>query len=132
MMWRVYFIFGDLVACCLTGAASAWFVQTVVPADWAAVFGMAIGMVLGGIAGIIGGFAFTPLFGAMEVMLPVSLSAMTAGMGAGMAQTMTDNPAGISWSDALLGGVSIGLACLIFTYILQAITNGNAPVRKVK
>ena len=128
-MWRVYFIIGDLLACTLTGAAAAWMTQAVVPADWFVVLGMLAGMVLGALAGTIGGFVFAPLFGGMEVMLPVSLSAMVAGMGAGMAHTMARNIGGIGWSEAVLGGVLAGLACLAFTYLLQARVRGDVNIR---
>ncbi len=135
-MWRAYFIIGDLLACTLTGAAAAWLVQAVVPADWFVALGMLAGMALGMLAGAIGGFLFTPLFGAMEVMLPAALSAMVAGMGAGMAQTMAQTTArgsdGIGWSDATLGGALAGLACLTFTYFLQARLRGEVKTREGK
>lgn len=135
-MWRVYFIMGDLLACTLTGAAAAWATQAVVPADWFVALGMLAGMVLGTLAGMIGGFVFAPLFGGMEVMLPVSLSSMVAGMGAGMAQTMPGamarNIGGIGWPEAVLGGALAGLACLAFTYLLQARVRGEVNIREVK
>ena len=135
-MWRVYFIMGDLLACILTGAATAWMTQAVIPADWFMVLGMLAGMVLGALAGTIGGFVFAPLFGGMEVMLPVALSAMVAGMGAGMAQTMPGamdrSIDGISWSEGMLGGALAGLACLAFTYLLQARVRGEVNIREVK
>jgi len=129
MVWRVYFIIGDLLACTLTGAVAAWLAQAVVPADWFMALGMLIGMMLGMLAGVIGGFLFTPLFGAMEVMLPTSLSGMVAGMGAGMAQTMSID--GIIWSEALLGGALAGLVCLAYTYLLQAKLHGEVKRREL-
>lgn len=135
-MWRAYFMVGDLLACALTGAAAAVLVQAAVPADWFVAFGMLAGMALGMLAGAFGGFLFTPLFGAMEVMLPASLSAMVAGMGAGMAQTMAQDASrvmdGIGWSEAALGGAVAGLACLAFTYLLQARLRGEAKIGEVK
>ncbi len=130
MMWRTYFICGDLLACSLAGAGTAWLVQALIPSDWPMIFGMALGMVLGMTVGTIASLFFTPLFGAMEVMLPVSLSAMVSGMWAGMAQTGTDRFFGLSDIDALQGGTVAGLACLAFTWLLQAKLRGNANIRR--
>ena len=131
-MWRIYFIVGDLLTVTLTGAAAAWLTQALVPADLFVAFGMLAGMVLGMLAGLTGTFLFTRLFGGLEVMLPAALSAMVAGMGAGMAETMTRRVDGISGSEAALGGVLAGLACLAFVYLLQARLRGDVMDRAVK
>ena len=127
-MWRAYFITGDILACALTGAATAWLTQAVIPGDWFVALGMVAGMVLGLLTGTIGGLLFAPLFGGMEVMLPVSLTAMVAGMGAGMTLSMD----GSNWSEIVLGGALAGLACLAFTYFLQVRVRGEVKLREVK
>ena len=129
IVWRLYFVTGDLLACTLTGAAAAWLAHAMVSADWFVALGILAGTALGMLAGVIGGFLFTPLFGAIEVMLPTSLSAMVAGMGAGMAQTMSID--GIIWSEALLGGALAGLVCLAYTYLLQAKLHGEVKRREL-
>lgn len=125
-MWRAYFMFGDLLACALTGAAAAGLVLLAVPADWSMVLGMAAGMGLGMALGMVGIIVFTPLFGALEVALPVMLSGMAAGMGAGMSLTMGP----MTGLDAVHGGAGTGMAVFAFTYFLQAITRGEVKFRK--
>jgi hypothetical protein len=136
-MWWLYFVVGDLLTCTVAGAAAGWLVQAVVSTDWFLAVGMAAGMGLGMLAGVVGGALFTPLFGALEVMLPAALSGMVAGMGAGMAQTLTQGPGanvygGLGGSEAALGGALAGLACLVFTYLLQALVGGEVRRRAPK
>lgn len=130
MIWRIYFVTGDLLACTLTGAAAAWLTHVLVSPDWFMVLGMLAGMGGGMLAGLIGGILFTPLFGAMEVMLPTSLSAIVAGTGAGIAQTISIG--GIAWSEAVLAGAISGLVCLAYTYFLQAKLHGEVNCRELK
>lgn len=117
---RFYFIVGDILTCCLAGGASAWLVWLVVPGDWHSFAGMVIGMVLGMTAGMLCFFLSSPFFGAMEVMLPAMLAGMMAGMVVGMAVPMT----GIGGIDAIETGGATGLACLAFSYLLQARLSG--------
>ena len=117
---RPYFIFGDLLACIVTGAAAGWVTYAVIPGDWHPLIGMALGMVLGMLVGMVGGLLFAPLFGDMEVSLPASLGGMVAGSANSMLRGMMEfGPGGALWIGALAG-----LACLAFTYVLQARLHG--------
>lgn len=119
---RLYFVFGDLLACAATGAAAGWIAHAVIPGDWNPLIGMALGMLLGFPVGLIGGVLFGPLFGAFEISLPAGLAGMVAGSAAGMLQAMT----GIDSATALWSGALAGLACLAYSYVLQAILRGEA------
>lgn len=118
---RAYFIFGDLLACTVTGAAAGWIAHAVVPGDWFALVGMALGMLSGMLVGVIGGIFFTPLFGAMEISLPAVLTGILAGSVMGMLTGMAE----IGPATALWGGALVGLLCLAFTYFLQARLHGE-------
>lgn len=117
---RGYFIFGDVLACAAAGAAAGWLSWLAVPAGWTGplwvTIGLILGMILGMVAGMIFGILFMPLFGALEIVVPAILSGLLAGMAAGMLQPM----ARIGAAEALSGGAVIGLACLAYTYALQA------------
>ena len=119
---RLYFIFGDILTCTVSGAVGGWLAHTGVPGDLSMFFAMFIGMFLGMLAGMLIGFCLAPLFGAMEIMLPASLAGMVAGMMIGMGQMML-HP---SPEDASIGGALTGLACLLLTYLLQARLRGEA------
>jgi uncharacterized membrane protein YeaQ/YmgE (transglycosylase-associated protein family) len=118
---RLYFIFGDLLACAVTGAAAGWIAHAVIPGDWHPLIGMALGMLLGLPTGLVGGILFAPLFGDFEVSLPASMAAMVAGSVVGMLQGMTQIGAGA----ALWAGALAGLACLAYSYALQARLHGE-------
>ncbi len=118
---RVYFIFGDLLACGVTGAAAAWLVWFAVPAGWIFPAGMALGMAIGMFVGLVVGILFTPLFGDFEVSLPASLSGMVAGMAGGMLPGLTTAGAGT----ALWVGAAVGVVCLAYSYALQARLHGE-------
>lgn len=118
---RVYFLFGDLLACTVTGAAAAWLAQLAVPAGWIFPAGMALGMAIGMFAGALGGILFTPLFGSMEIAMPATLAGMAAGMVGGMLPTVAPGDAGT----ALWVGAAAGLVCLAYTYVLQARLHGE-------
>jgi hypothetical protein len=118
---RPYFIFGDLLACSVTGAAAGWLVYAVIPGSWHPLVGMALGMLLGLPIGLVGGFIFAPLFGDLEATLPANLSAMVAGMATGMLVGMVDIGAGAAGG----GGALAGLACMAYTYALQAWLHGE-------
>ncbi len=121
MEQRAYFIAGDLTACAATGALAGWLAWLAVPAGWAVLLGMVLGMLAGIIAGMIGGVLFSPLFGGFEIMLPASLAGMMAGMILGMAEAVS----GIGALQAAAGGAAVGLACLAYTYFLQARHHGE-------
>jgi hypothetical protein len=121
---RVYFIFGDLLACVVAGALSGWLTQLAVPGDWYVLAGMFVGMAMGMAVGMLTGILLSPFFGAFEVMLPASLSGMLAGMIVGMVYTMGDN----SPADATISGAQLGLVCLVFTYVMQAKLQGEYPL----
>ncbi len=121
MEHRLYFIFGDLLACAVTGAAAGWLAHAVIPGDWHPLIGMALGMLLGLPVGVVGGILLAPLFGDFEVSLPASLAAMVAGSVVGMLQGMAEIGAGT----ALWAGALAGLACLAYSYVLQARLHGE-------
>jgi len=112
---RVYFIFGDVLACLLAGAVSGWLVQFALSGDWYPLVGMIFGMAMGMLVGMLTGILLSPFFGDFEVMLPASFSGMLAGMIVGMVYTLGEN----SPDDAALSGAGLGLVCLAFTYFLQ-------------
>jgi hypothetical protein len=118
---RLYFVFGDLLACAATGAVAGWAAHAVVPGGWYALAGMALGMFIGFLVGLFGGVLFTPFFGSLEIALPAGLAGMVAGSVVGMFGGM----AGIDAAAALWIGALAGLACLAFTYILQAGMQGE-------
>lgn len=122
MEHRLYFIFGDLLACAVTGAAAGWLVYAVIPGGWHPLLGMMLGMLLGLPAGVVGGILFAPLFGDFEVSLPASLAGMVAGSAVGMLQGMAE----IGAATALWVGTLAGLACLAYSYVLQARLHGEA------
>ena len=119
---RLYFIFGDLLACAVTGAAAGWIAHAFIPGDWHPLIGMALGMLLGLPVGVVGGILFAPLFGDFEVSLPANMAAMVAGSVVGMLQGMAEIDAGT----ALWAGALAGLACLAYSYVLQARLHGEA------
>jgi hypothetical protein len=118
---RPYFIFGDLLACTVTGAAAGWITYAVIPGDWHPLIGMALGMVGGMLIGTVGGLLFAPLFGDLEVALPVSLGGMVAGSATSMPRGMD----GFGPDTSLWVGALAGLACLAYTYVLQARLHGE-------
>ncbi|MCK5274038.1 MAG: hypothetical protein KAR37_05280 [Alphaproteobacteria bacterium] len=122
MEHRLYFIFGDLLACAVTGAAAGWLVYVVIPGDWHPLLGMMLGMLLGLPVGLVGGILFAPLFGDFEVSLPASLAGMVAGSAVGMLRGMAE----IGGAKALWVGALAGLACLAYSYVLQARLHGEA------
>lgn len=122
MAWRLYFLFGDLLACITVGAVSGWLTMAVVPDDWYLLAAMGAGMIVGMIVGMFGAILFTPLFGSLEIMLPAALS----GMAAGAALGMIDNMAEIGWTHAVWGGGLVGLLCLFATYVVQINLRGEA------
>ena len=118
---RAYFIFGDVLACAVTGAAAGWLAHAAIPSDWHPVVGMAVGVLLGFLVGVAGGILFTPLFGALEISLPAGLAGMMAGSAVGMLQAGAEiGPGTALWSGAL-----VGLSCLAYSYILQARLHGE-------
>ena len=118
---RLYFIFGDLLACAATGAAAGWIAHAAIPGDWHPLIGMALGMLLGLPVGLVCGILFAPLFGDFEVSLPASLAAMVAGAVVGMMQGMAE----IGPGTALWIGALAGLACLAYCYVQQARLHGE-------
>ncbi len=118
---RAYFIFGDVLACAVTGAAAGWLAHAAIPGDWHPLIAMAAGMLLGFLVGAIGGVVFTPLFGALEISLPAGLAGMMAGSVVGMLQAAAE----IGPETALWSGALTGLACLAYSYILQARMHGE-------
>jgi hypothetical protein len=122
---RVYFLFGDLLACTVTGAAAAWLAWIAVPAGWifpaGMVIGMGTGVVIGMFVGLVGGILFTPIFGSMEISMPATLAGMVAGMAGGMLPALAAGGAGT----ALWVGAAAGLVCLAYTYVLQARLRGE-------
>lgn len=121
MEHRLYFLFGDLLATAVTGAAAAWIVQTAMPSGMFLPLAMLVGMVLGMLVGAAFGTLFGPFFGAFEVALPTALAGMMAGMMAPMLKGMAGGAVAALWTGAITG-----LACLAFTYILQALMRGEA------
>ena len=123
---RGYFVFGDVLASAAAGAAAGWLSWLAIPAGWTApvwvAIGLILGMILGMVTGMVFGILFMPFFGAMEIVVPAMLSGLLAGMATGMLQPMT----GIGAAEALLVGAVIGLACLTYTYALQAQIGGAA------
>jgi len=119
---RPYFIFGDLLACTVTGAAAGWLIYAIIPVGWHLLIGMALGMVLGMLVGTVGGLLFAPLFGDLEVTLPVGL----AGMMAGSATSMLRGSLEFGSGTALWVGALAGLACLAYCYFLQSRLHGEA------
>ena len=117
---RLYFVFGDLLASAVTGAAAGWITFSVIPGGWHPLIGMALAMVLGMLVGTVCGFLFAPLFGDLEIALPVGLGGMVAGMATSMMRGMAEFDGGA----ALWVGALAGLACLAYTYILQARLHG--------
>ena len=120
---RPYFIFGDILACAATGAAAGWLVHALIPGAWFLPLAIVAGMALGMLAGMIGGMLFSPFFGGFEIIMPAALSGMAAGMVVAMLSAM----AGTGPAAALGAGGATGLACLAYTYVLQALKHG--PVR---
>ena len=119
---RLYFVFGDLLASAVTGAAAGWIIYAVIPGGWHALIGMALGMVLGMLVGTVCGLLFAPLFGDLEIALPVGLGGMVAGSAISMLRGMAEFGPGT----ALWAGALAGLACLAYTYVLQARLHGEA------
>ncbi len=118
---RVYFLIGDLLACIVAGAAAGWLARLAVSGDWLVVLGMATGAALGMLAGMVAGLLFAPFFGSIELLLPATLSGMLAGMGVGILHAWAAiGPADAAWTGAL-----VGIACLVFTYLLQARLHGE-------
>ncbi|MBL4888388.1 MAG: hypothetical protein JKX97_00030 [Candidatus Lindowbacteria bacterium] len=116
---RLYFVFGDVLACALAGGGAGLLAFYALPDDWLAVFGMLGGMGLGMIAGMLIGLLLSPFFGAMEVMIPAALAGMVSGMWVGMMHTT------ISLSDAIGTGSGIGVLCLAFTYVRHVRLHGT-------
>lgn len=119
---RIYFVFGDLLACILAGGATGWLVQHLIPGDWFGLIAMLIGMGLGMAIGMLSGLLLAPFFGDLEVMLPASCSGMLAGMIIAMGLTMTP----VMAANAIGVGALAGLFCFAYTYILQARLSGEA------
>jgi hypothetical protein len=117
---RPYFVFGDIAACAVTGAAAAWLSHFAIPHSWFPLLAMAPGMVLGMLVGVVGGALFSPLFGALEVALPTGLAGTVAG---GLVAMMPDagGPVTVLW----IGAVA-GLTCLAIVYLLQSRLHGEA------
>ena len=119
---RLYFVFGDLLASVVTGGAAGWITYVVIPGGWHSLIAMMLAMVLGMLVGTVGGLLFAPLFGDLEVALPVGLGGMVAGSATSMLRGMVEfGPAMALWVGALAG-----LACLAYTYVLQARLHGEA------
>lgn len=118
---RPYFVFGDIAACAVAGAAAAWLTYIAVPGGWFPLLAMMAGMALGMVAGFVAGTLFSPLFGAFEIALPTALSGMLAGGIVGMRPGLVDGPAAALWVGAL-----IGLVCLAFVYLMQSRLRGEA------
>jgi hypothetical protein len=122
MEHRPYFVFGDLIACAITGAAAGWVAYATIPATWNSMIAMMAGMPLGMLVGIVGGILFTPFFGALEIALPTALAGMLAGSATAMLQAIS---AMTPWAAVWTGGLA-GLLCLAVVYALQAAMHGEA------
>jgi hypothetical protein len=118
---RPYFVFGDIAACAVTGAAAGWLSHVAVPHGWFPLFAMVAGMVPGILVGVVGGALFSPLFGALEVALPTGLAGMAAGGLVAMLPDLVGGPATALWAGAL-----VGLICLSLVYLLQSRLHGEA------
>jgi hypothetical protein len=122
MRGRAAYVLGDLLTNgaggALAGLTCAGLVETSWPGPVAMLAGMALGMIV-----VLPLQLLASLFlGAFEVMLPLMLTGMAAGMAVAMAAAMQPLTAlaGIQW------GALIGLACLAFTYLVDAALRGEA------
>ena len=119
-MWA-RFIVGDFLSALAIGAIVGTLCVIGVAPGWSVLLAMALGM----IGGMALGFAWSPLvgiwLGAHEVMIPAMLTGMLAGMVVGMkaANGM------LTTSDGAILGAAIGLASLLFTYLMNAFLRGE-------
>ena len=101
-----FFIIGDLLANGSSGFLAAICCYWLVDASWMMPLAMILSMVVGmAVATIAALLVFMRYFGAMEIMLPSMISGMCAGMIIGMRATI----APLSFIDASLYGLLIGL-----------------------
>lgn len=118
MLPRLYFLIGDIVSTALIGALVAAICIAVLPADWHMAVAMLPGMAIGMIVPIpLCVFILGRYWGAMELMVPCMLGGMLSGMWVSMATTMS----GLSMTKAILIGVAISWAALIFCYVMNAV-----------
>lgn len=108
METRLYFLFGDLLACVLVAVLTASACAAIFPASWPMVLlmpvSMVVGMILGLLIAVMAGLIY--FFGAMEIMVPT----MFTGMVAGMWGAMTGAGPEFSHASLALRGAILGLA----------------------
>ena len=118
METRPYFIFGDAVACLLTGALVGALSALIFGTGWNMILAMFVGMALGMLLALPLTFLlYLRFFGAMEVMVPSMLTGMLAGMVVSMQGAMR----GIEVSEGAINGATLGFASLVGTYVLNGI-----------
>jgi hypothetical protein len=115
------FIVGDFLSVLAIGAIVGALCVIGVAPGWSVLLAMALGM----IGGMALGFAWSPLvgiwLGAHEAMIP----AMLTGMIAGMIVAMRAANGILAASDGAIVGAAIGIACLLFTYAMNAWLGGE-------
>ncbi len=121
METRPYFLLGDLASNVLSGAAVGMLCAALIGESWNHTVAMIVGMVLGMIAILPLQLASNIFFGAFETMLPMMLTGMAVGMVVSMAAADRLVP----WQEAAVQGGVIGLAVLMFTYLLNALLHGE-------
>lgn len=115
------FIVGDFLSVLAIGAIVGALCVVGVAPGWSVLPTMAVGMV----GGMALGFAWSPLvcicLGAHEAMIP----AMLTGMVTGMIVAMRAANGILAASDGAFLGAAIGIACLLFTYAMNAWLRGE-------
>ena len=118
METRPYFIFGDFVACLVTGAVVGAACAAIFGPGWNMILAMFVGMALGmALALPLNFLAFLALFGAMEVMVPTMLTGMVAGMAVAMQASMRE----ATVLEGAYAGATLGFVTLIGTYVLNGL-----------
>ena len=123
METRLYFLFGDLLACVLVAVLTASACAAIFPASWPMVLlmpvSMVVGMILGLLIAVMAGLIY--FFGAMEIMVPTMFTGMVAGMWGAMVGAGPE----FSYGSLAIQGVVLGLVVNVAIRIYSMSLSGK-------
>ncbi len=118
---RPYFLLGDILSNAALGGLAGMSCAGLVGESWNMLLAMLAGMVLGMVLALPVQFICGVFFGAFEVMLPMMLTGMTTGMIIAAVAATRELP----WDRGALWGAGLGVAVLAFTYLANAVLQGE-------
>ncbi len=118
---RPYFFLGDLFSNAALGGLAGMSCAGLVGESWNMLLAMLAGALPGMVLALPFQFVCGIFFGGFEVMLPLMLTGMMAGMVIATVAATRELP----WDRGALWGAGLGVAVLAFTYLANAVLQGE-------